>query len=408
MPPQYLTDGDILPRNKWCIRLKTGFRSFLNLFWSILRFQLYFIELSLIFTESENSFIHLGLAMLAIPVPFVVSMLLGLLAISLYAKLSQQGKVASMFLGLCAMTTAMVGLRWTFGFSIFSIAQPILASIIPVAAWYAFAHANRDLGTLPIKHFVAPLFVVISAVSQPWLALPLDVLLTLIYACYGVALIRFSSRETALINVSLGNWEGVKKAENIAGWMLIFSACVDTLMSLDFTFNQGGFSLYIITAAHLILLPVLSIAVVVVGINTPVSDELKSKQISHNDETSSSQVMTSERAHEITSLLDAKIRQDRLYLDPELTLSKLTRKLGIPAKKISIAVNQVHEKNISKIINGYRIEHAKHSLDTSQDTITQIFMNSGFQTKSNFNREFSRVVGMTPSEYRKSKAQHPK
>jgi len=153
---------------------------------------------------------------------------------------------------------------------------------------------------------------------------------------------------------------------------------------------------------------VLSIAVVVVGINTPVSDELKSKQISHNDETSSSQVMTSERAHEITSLLDAKIRQDRLYLDPELTLSKLTRKLGIPAKKISIAVNQVHEKNISKIINGYRIEHAKHSLDTSQDTITQIFMNSGFQTKSNFNREFSRVVGMTPSEYRKSKAQHPK
>ncbi|MCF4172381.1 helix-turn-helix domain-containing protein [Vibrio sp. McD22-P3] len=344
--------------------------------------------------------------MLAIPVPFVVSMLLGLLAISLYAQLSQQGKVASMFLGLCAVTTSMVGLRWTFGLGIFSIAQPILASIIPVAAWYAFAHANRGLSTLPAKHFVAPLFIVISAVTQPWLALPLDVLLTLIYVCYGMALIRFSSQEAALINVSLGNWEGVKKAENIAGWMLIFSACVDTFMSLDFTFNQGGFSLYILTAAHLILLPVLSIAVVVAGINTPVSEESKSKQINPSNETTNSQVMTNERAREITSLLDSKIREDRLYLDPELTLSKLTRKLGIPAKQISIAVNQVHEKNISKIINGYRIEHAKLSLDTSQDTITQIFMNSGFQTKSNFNREFSRVMGMTPSEYRKSRAQH--
>jgi AraC-like DNA-binding protein len=347
--------------------------------------------------------------MLAIPVPFIVSMLLGLLAIILYARLSQQTKVASMFLGLCSATTAMVGLRWTFGLEIFSIAQPILASTIPVAAWYAFAHANRDLGFLPIKHFVAPLLVVVSSITQPWLALPLDEILTLTYIIYGIALLRFSSTEAALINVSLGNWEGVKKAESIAGWVLIFSAFVDTFMSLDLTFNQGELSLYILTAAHLVLLPVLSIAVVVTGINTPITNGEKSKEMNGaNDEPLSSALMTSERAEEITSMLDSKIRQDSLYLDPELTLSKLTRKLGIPAKQISIAVNQVHKKNISKLINKYRIDHAKHALITSQDTITQVFMNSGFQTKSNFNREFSTMTGMTPSEYRKSKEKHNK
>ncbi|TKF80320.1 helix-turn-helix transcriptional regulator [Vibrio kanaloae] len=347
--------------------------------------------------------------MLAIPVPFIVSMLLGLLAIILYARLSQQTKVASMFLGLCSTTTAMVGLRWTFGLEIFSIAQPILASTIPVAAWYAFAHANRDLGFLPIKHFVAPLLVVVSSITQPWLALPLDEILTLTYVIYGIALLRFSSTEAALINVSLGNWEGVKKAESIAGWVLIFSAFVDTFMSLDLTFNQGELSLYILTAAHLVLLPVLSIAVVVTGINTPMTNGEKSKEMNGaNDEPLSSALITSERAEEITSMLDSKIRQDSLYLDPELTLSKLTRKLGIPAKQISIAVNQVHKKNISKLINKYRIDHAKHALITSQDTITQVFMNSGFQTKSNFNREFSTMTGMTPSEYRKSKEKHNK
>ncbi|KWT99232.1 AraC family transcriptional regulator [Vibrio toranzoniae] len=347
--------------------------------------------------------------MLAIPVPFIVSMLLGLLAIILYARLSQQTKVASMFLGLCSATTAMVGLRWTFGLEIFSIAQPILASTIPVAAWYAFAHANRDLGFLPIKHFVAPLLVVVSSITQPWLALPLDEILTLTYIIYGIALLRFSSTEAALINVSLGNWEGVKKAESIAGWVLIFSAFVDTFMSLDLTFNQGELSLYILTAAHLVLLPVLSIAVVVTGINTPITNGEKSKEMNGaNDEPLSSALMTSERAEEITSMLDSKICQDSLYLDPELTLSKLTRKLGIPAKQISIAVNQVHKKNISKLINKYRIDHAKHALITSQDTITQVFMNSGFQTKSNFNREFSTMTGMTPSEYRKSKEKHNK
>ncbi|PSU45436.1 AraC family transcriptional regulator [Photobacterium frigidiphilum] len=347
--------------------------------------------------------------MLAIPVPFVVSMLLGLLAITLYVRFSQQAKVASLFLGLCAATTAMVGLRWTFEIEAFSIAQPILASTIPIAAWYTFAHASRDQGFLPTKHFIAPLLVAVSSATQPWLALPLDEVLTLIYVGYGIALIRFSTKETALINVSLGNWEGVKKAESIAGWMLIFSAFVDTFMSLDLTFNQGELSLYILTTAHLILLPVLSIAVVVVGINTPVSEESQlHKMNSDSEESTRPPIMTKERAKEITSTLDARIRQDSLYLDPELTLSKLTRKLGVPAKQISIAVNQVHEQNISKLINEYRIEHAKHSLITSQDTITQIFMNSGFQTKSNFNREFSRMTGMTPSEYRKSSSEHSK
>ncbi|EGA64059.1 helix-turn-helix domain-containing protein [Vibrio brasiliensis] len=340
--------------------------------------------------------------MLSIPIPFVVSILLGVLAITLYVRFSNQAKVASIFLGLCASTTAMVGLRWTFELSVFNIAQPVLASTIPVAAWYAFVHANRNAGLLPLKHFVAPLVVVISALTQPWLALPLDEILTLTYVCYGIALIRLSSQETVLIHVSLGSWEGVKKAESIAGWMLIFSALVDTFMSLGFAFNQGEWSLYILAAAHLILLPVLSIAVVVAGVNTPISNESKSDESGSTSEIPvSPPSMTNERAQEITALLDNKIRQDSLYLDPELTLSKLTRKLGVPAKQISIAVNQIHKQNISKLVNEYRVEHAKQSLISTQDTITQIFMNSGFQTKSNFNREFSRLTGMTPSEYRK-------
>ncbi|MGF1910751.1 AraC family transcriptional regulator [Vibrio kasasachensis] len=344
--------------------------------------------------------------MLAIPVPFVVSMLLGLLAVALYVRFSQQAKLACVFLGLCAVTTAMVGLRWSFELGAFSIAQPILASVIPIAAWYTFAHASQEHGFLPTKHFMAPLVVIFSAITQPWLALPLDGILTLIYVGYGMALIRISTKQTLLINVSLGSWEGVKKAESIAGWTLIFSALIDTLVSIDFMFNQGELALYILTTAHMILLPVLSIAVTVVGINTPILEETQPEKEASKPKESSTVTMTKEVALEITALLDTKIRRDSLYLDPELTLAKLTRKLGVPAKQISIAVNQVHKKNISKLLNEYRIDHAKHALMTSQDSITQIFMNSGFQTKSNFNREFSRIAGMTPSEYRKSSIQH--
>lgn len=338
--------------------------------------------------------------MLAIPIPFVVSMLLGLLAITLYIRLPDQAKVACFFLGLCTVMTAMVGLRWTFELRYLNIAQPILASMIPVVAWYTFVYASREQGFFPIKHYIAPLFVIASFLIKPWFTLPLDVGLTLIYVGYGIALVRFSGKEISLINVSLGNWEGVKKAEVLAGWMMILSGGVDAFISLDFIFNQGELSLYVLTAAYLIILPVLSIAVVVIGINTPVFEEATSEKI-NSDNSTGELVMTKERAQEITTMLDVRVRHESLYLDPELTLSKLTRKLGIPAKQISIAVNQVHGQNISKVINRYRIEHAKHSLITSQDSITKIFMNSGFQTKSNFNREFLSMTGMTPSEYKR-------
>jgi len=341
--------------------------------------------------------------MLAIPVPFVVSMLLTLLAMTLYVRFGNQTKTVCLFLALCASTTAMVGLRWTFNVAAFSYAQPILASLIPVFAWYAFTSASTGLKSIAYKHLLGPVLVIVSIVTQPLLGLPLDIFLTCTYLFYGMALVQYSSKDTLLINVTLSNWEGVKRAENIAGWMLLFSALIDTFLSLDFAVNQGRFSEYILTVGHLVSLPVLSLSVVIVGVNTP-SGEATSKQSAPEEQKVFPPLVTEERSQEIVEMLDKKIRDKAIYLDPDLTLSKLSRKLGIPAKQISIAVNLVHRKNISKLINEYRIEHAKQELTHTDNTITQVFMNSGFQTKSNFNREFSRVTKMTPSEYRKAEA----
>jgi len=67
---------------------------------------------------------------------------------------------------------------------------------------------------------------------------------------------------------------------------------------------------------------------------------------------------------------------------------------------ISTAVNRLYQQNISQWVNRFRIEHAKQLLTSTQLPITEIFLESGFQTKSNFHREFSRLVGCTPSAYR--------
>lgn len=337
--------------------------------------------------------------MLAIPVPFVVSLLLVLLAVILYVRLADQAKAACLFLALCAATTELVGLRWTFDVALFSMAQPLLASLIPVAAWLIFTHAATDTHRVAYHHVAGPILVAVSLFTHPFLALPLDGIITAIYLFYGIALLRYSAKEPLLIHVSFSHWEGVKRAEQVAGWMLLFSAMIDAAISLDLAVNQGGYSLYILTLAHLVLLPVLAIAVIMVSVNTPAVDDIAQPEIPRAP--SSESLLTQERADEIVARVDRLMREKASYLDPDLTLAALSRKLGIPAKQISMAVNQIHQKSISRVVNEYRIEHAKQALLTTDETITHILMNAGFQTKSNFNREFSRIAGLTPSAFRK-------
>jgi AraC-like DNA-binding protein len=68
----------------------------------------------------------------------------------------------------------------------------------------------------------------------------------------------------------------------------------------------------------------------------------------------------------------------------------------VPAKQVSGAVNRTTGDNVSRYVNGLRIAHACTLLRRGE-TVTSAMLGSGFNTKSNFNREFSRVTGQTPS-----------
>ena len=74
-----------------------------------------------------------------------------------------------------------------------------------------------------------------------------------------------------------------------------------------------------------------------------------------------------------------------LFLDPDLTLSRLARRLRVPAKELSKAINQISGENVSGFINRRRIAHACALLKQGH-SVTSAMFDSGFQTKSNFNR----------------------
>ena len=84
--------------------------------------------------------------------------------------------------------------------------------------------------------------------------------------------------------------------------------------------------------------------------------------------------------------LNTMMETNRPYLEPDLTLTRLARKLGTLAKQVSAAVNRATGENVSRFINSARIEVAKSALLEGK-TVTQAMFSSGFQTRSNFNRE---------------------
>ena len=59
-----------------------------------------------------------------------------------------------------------------------------------------------------------------------------------------------------------------------------------------------------------------------------------------------------------TELLAFPPKDEQPYLDPDLTLARLARRLHVPIKQLSLAINMVKGENVSRYVNGFRIRSA--------------------------------------------------
>jgi AraC-like DNA-binding protein len=96
------------------------------------------------------------------------------------------------------------------------------------------------------------------------------------------------------------------------------------------------------------------------------------------------------------------IEKEKLYENPELNLTEISRKLNTNVNVISKAINQGFNMNFNGFSNNYRIEAVKKSFETgalNQSTIIGIAYNAGFNSKATFNRAFKKNTGYTPKEF---------
>lgn len=96
------------------------------------------------------------------------------------------------------------------------------------------------------------------------------------------------------------------------------------------------------------------------------------------------------------------IKDERVYLNQELSLSSLSNHLRIPSHHLTQVFSVRIKQTFYQYINHYRIVYACGLLELPVQSITieELAEKSGFNSKVSFNRQFKLIKGCTPSEYR--------
>jgi len=335
-----------------------------------------------------------------LPLSFVVAILLLVLFVAVLK--SDEGVQRNIpFLALilvCAFQAFLSGLRWGYGIQAVMFVSPVGAALVPPLVYGGVVRQIRNGDLLHLRLGLHALPAVLVAVLLMTWRGAIDAVLPAIFIFYaGAILLLMRQGPDALRRTPFESAAPVYRALIFAALTLLASAALDLLVFLDFSWSQGRNTPILVAGANLLALIILSIAgAVVVRGRAPAEtgDDVRASREEPGDP---------ETLAAIQSLMESK----RPYRDPDLNLDRLARKAVLPARQISAAINRATGKNVSQFVNDFRIAEACALLADTEKPITEIMFDVGFQTKSNFNREFRRVTNMTPVQWRQSRANPP-
>lgn len=85
----------------------------------------------------------------------------------------------------------------------------------------------------------------------------------------------------------------------------------------------------------------------------------------------------------------------------EMSLEKMAYELCVNKYVLSRMFAKTFHCNFNKYVNGIRLSYATAALENTQDSITNICLDCGFESQRTFNRVFKERYKITPREYRK-------
>lgn len=298
---------------------------------------------------------------------------------------AQRNTMFIAFLTLLAFQAFLIGTRFGYQIEWLREIQPITASMLPPLAYLSF----REKLELPKGLIHALPLVAVGLILLTSIGL-LDVFLAannVFYAC-ALALIGLRGSDGLA-------WAEINRIPSLllTLWVIVvllfFSGIADGVIGLDFWLTGGANTGSIVGNASI---SGLVGTLIIAGLygwkkRTEISDRVGSQDIA--DE-------------KVLEKINDFLVKEKFFLDPDLNLNRIARRLALPARDVSRAINLATGNNVSQYVNALRVEEACRLIKENRMNITESIYASGFNTKSNFNREFVRVTGKTPSEWRQA------
>ena len=113
--------------------------------------------------------------------------------------------------------------------------------------------------------------------------------------------------------------------------------------------------------------------------------------------------LTDEQAYEYLEKLRALMKNEKPYLNSDLTLQKLAEHLTISQHHLSQIINDKMNQNFFDFVNLYRVEEAKFLFTSPRGkllTVLAVCEEAGFNSKSSFNSAFKKHTGKTPTQFK--------
>lgn len=113
------------------------------------------------------------------------------------------------------------------------------------------------------------------------------------------------------------------------------------------------------------------------------------------------ELVTEELTDEVGQKVEALMKEQKLYLVPNLKIADVVKRSGVCRTYVSHYINQ-KGNNFSEFVNRQRVEHAKIVLrQTPTVKMVVVAEESGFTSEASFYRNFRKFTGQTPQEWLK-------
>ncbi|MGK8236544.1 helix-turn-helix domain-containing protein [Roseovarius sp. MS2] len=322
-----------------------------------------------------------------LPILAFVAFVLGYLA--LRTLLSGGRPLLVAFLAACAAQSGLVTLVGGYGVEGLRPILPVSATIVPPLAWITFQDAlvSRMSLRAMAAHTATPAFTLFCRLFAPE---TIDFVVPLVFAAYGGAILLQlrGAKDMPLARLDAGRVPAM--IWQVLGWALLASSVSDVLIAVAYATGNADWVGWMVTASS-------SLVLLVVGLLSG-SPSACGAAGDDGQPAAAPPPQTSQEDVQIVANLEAFLKREPMHLDPNLTLARLARRLHLPEKRLSAAVNRVTGTNVSRFINSWRIRHACQLIRDGM-SVTEAMLESGFNTKSNFNREFLRETGVAPSKW---------